>query len=36
MGEETLSITIAFSFPHPAIFCTVIKSFILGPFAPCC
>jgi hypothetical protein len=36
IGEETLSSTIAFSFPHPAIFSTAIKSFILGPFAPCC
>src|ERR1035438_1464424 len=32
MGEDTLSSTIAFSFSHPAIFCTAIKSFILGPF----
>jgi hypothetical protein len=32
IGEETLSNTIAFSFCHPSIFCTAIKSFILGPF----
>src|SRR5580704_11282927 len=36
IGEETLSSTIVFSFSHPTIFCTAIKSFILGPFAPCC
>src|SRR5579862_8984101 len=32
IGEETLSSTSAFSFSHPAIFSTAIKSFILGPF----
>src|SRR5271169_6496640 len=32
IGEDTLSSTIAFSFVHPAIFSTAIKSFILGPF----
>src|ERR1035438_1814499 len=32
IGEETLSSTIAFSFVHPAIFSTAIKSVIFGSF----